>query len=427
MTDLDSLLKSCVHCGFCLPACPTYLLWGEEMDSPRGRLHLMKAVSDGRAPIGGRFTEHMDACLGCLACVDACPSGVEYGVLIEAARARIEQSSARTTVDRLYRRLLFAVLPFPTRLRWLTVPLALWVHARPWLERCGIVERLPSRLRALASLAPTVTSAAPLPPETPAVGPARGRVGLLTGCVQRVVFADVNRATANVLSAEGYDVVAPVEQGCCGALSLHAGFDEQARQLARRLIDTFESTGTDRIVVNVAGCGSAMKDYGRLMADDPEWAERARAFSERVRDISEMLAENGSPRAPRHPLAVLVAYHDACHLAHAQGVREQPRAMLASIPELRLVPIPETDICCGSAGIYNLVQPVAAAALGDRKMSQIATVTADMIATANAGCLLQIASAGRRARRNLSVLHPIQLVDASIRGVAVTDVLSQDF
>ncbi|HKB10845.1 MAG TPA: heterodisulfide reductase-related iron-sulfur binding cluster, partial [Vicinamibacterales bacterium] len=244
-------------------------------------------------------------------------------------------------------------------------------------------------------------------------------VGLLTGCVQRVVFPQVNDATVNVLSSEGCDVVAPREQGCCGALALHAGRLDEARAFARRTIEVFERAGVERIAVNAAGCGSSMKEYGQLLADDPVWADRARALSSRVRDVSEILCELGEPRAPRHRLALTVAYHDACHLAHAQGVRQQPRDLLRSIPGVELVPLAEPDMCCGSAGIYNLVEPEPARELGDRKAGHIEVAQADVVVTANPGCTLQIAAAARRRGREVMIRHPIELVDASIRGAAV--------
>ena len=258
---------------------------------------------------------------------------------------------------------------------------------------------------------------ASLPETTPAQGPERMKVAMLTGCVQRLAFGHVNEATVRVLSAEGCRVTAPAAQGCCGALPLHAGHIDQARALARRTIEVFEQAGADRIVVNAAGCGSAMKDYGELFADDPAWAKRAHDFSARVRDVSQVLAEIGPPRAPRHPIAARVAYHDACHLAHGQGVRAEPRALLQGIPGVELVSPAEPEICCGSAGIYNLVQPGPAADLGDRKARHLAALSPDMIATANPGCTLQIAAAGRRLGHNWPVFHPVELIDASIRGV----------
>ena len=243
------------------------------------------------------------------------------------------------------------------------------------------------------------------------------KVAVLTGCVQRISFAEVNDATVRVLAAEGCTVKAPPAQGCCGALALHAGYSEQARALARRTIEVFESAGVDRIVVNAAGCGSAMKEYRHLFAADPQWADRAAAFSAKVRDVSEVLTELGEPRAPRQAIAARVVYHDACHLAHGQGVRTQPRALLQAIPGIELLTPAEPEICCGSAGIYNLVQPEPAAQLGARKAQHIAALSPDLIATANPGCTLQIAAAARNIGYNWRIFHPIQLIDASIRGV----------
>jgi glycolate oxidase iron-sulfur subunit len=243
-------------------------------------------------------------------------------------------------------------------------------------------------------------------------------VGLLTGCVQRVIFPHVNQATVNVLAAEGCDVIAPSRQGCCGALALHAGRLHEARAYARETIETFDRAGIEQIAVNAAGCGSSMKEYGHLLADDPHWAARARGFSARVRDVTEILSALGPARAPRHPLALRVAYHDACHLAHAQGVRQPPRDLLKSIPGVELLPFAEQEICCGSAGIYNLVEPDAAQQLGDRKTGHIAAVQPDVVATANPGCMLQMAAGAARQGLAWSVVHPIELVDASIRGIA---------
>ena len=242
------------------------------------------------------------------------------------------------------------------------------------------------------------------------------RVGLLTGCVQRLTFAHVNEATVRVLAAEGCEVVAPRTQGCCGALALHAGREPDARSFARRVIEVFEQAEVERVVVNAAGCGSSMKEYAGLFADDPQWGGRARAFSATVRDVNELLSELGEPRAPRRPLNLRVAYHDACHLAHAQGVREQPRDLLQQIPGIELVPVAEPEMCCGSAGIYNLVQPEPARQLGERKVRNIAAVSPDVVATANPGCTLQIASIAGEMNKPLRVVHPIELIDASIRG-----------
>jgi glycolate oxidase iron-sulfur subunit len=444
-----ALIDKCVHCGFCLPSCPTYVLWGEEMDSPRGRIYLMKAALEGRTDMTPAFVSHFDACLGCMGCVTSCPSGVQYAPLIEATRAQIERRHPRSLADRLFRGAIFALFPYPGRLRIALMPLAIWqgLTGRKRGEgrepnngsspRTPNVERrttnperrtsnperrtsLLDRIRAALSLAPDVTWASlfsSTPARTPAVGAPRLTVGLLTGCVQRLVFPRVNAATVNVLSAEGCDVLAPPDQGCCGALALHAGRRDEARTFARRNIEVFERAGVERIVVNAAGCGSSMKEYGQLLADDPAWAERAAAFSARVRDVTEIVSELGVPRAPRHPLSLRVAYHDACHLAHAQGVRQPPRDLLRSIPGVDILPFAEQEICCGSAGIYNLVEPDAARELGDRKAGHIDAVNPDVIATANPGCTLQMRAAAARLGRSRLIRHPIEILDASIRNV----------
>jgi glycolate oxidase iron-sulfur subunit len=416
-TPSRALIDACVHCGFCLPTCPTYALWGEEMDSPRGRIYLMKAGLEERTEMSPSFVQHFDTCLGCMACVTACPSGVQYAPLIEATRGQIERKHDRPLGDRLFRSAIFAIFPHPARLRLALAPLVL---LGSWIRRLP----LPARLRDMLSLAPKVTWSSmhrEVPERTPAIGERRMTIGLLTGCVQRVMFGHVNQATARVLAAEGCDVVAPNDQECCGALALHAGRLDEARAFARRTIDTFERAGVESIAVNAAGCGSSMKEYGHLLADDPAWAERARVFSARVRDVSEIVSSLAPARAIRHPMPLRVAYHDACHLAHAQGVRQPPRDLLRSIPGVELVPFAEQDICCGSAGIYNLVEPEAARQLGDRKLGHAAAVAPDVVATGNPGCILQISAAAERAGTPMRVLHPVELLDASIRGQAVVD------
>jgi glycolate oxidase iron-sulfur subunit len=409
-------LADCVHCGFCLPACPTYALWGEEMDSPRGRILLMRSVLEGTAPLGASFVRHIDACLGCMACVPACPSGVRYDELIEAARAQVERNHRRSFSERLWRAAIFALFPHPGRVR--AVAVAAWAYQSLGLEgfirRSGLAERLPPRLAALESLVPGVRLGSllrRLPSVVPAVGAPRLRVGLVSGCVQAAFFGEVNAATARVLAAEGCSVAIPRAQGCCGALMVHAGREPEALARARALIESFSKVELDLIVVNAAGCGSTLKDYGRLLAHDPEWASRAAAFAAKVRDVSEVLACL-EPRALRHPIAARVAYHDACHLAQAQGVRSEPRAVLAAIPGLEVVEL-DDDTCCGSAGIYNLIQPEPAAELGRRKAAVVRAAGVDALASANPGCLLQL---GRHVGGDLPMFHPVELVDASIRG-----------
>ena len=418
-------MDDCVHCGFCLPACPTYVLWGQEMDSPRGRIYLTRMGLDGRAAFTDTYREHFDACLGCMACVTACPSGVQYGALLETVRPQIERHAPRSWADRLFRRLIFAVFPKPDRLRLLTWPL--WIYQRSGLQglmkALGVREWLPPRLRALESLAPTVslTRTGPKPgTRVPARPPARLRVGLLLGCVQRVFFDHVNAATVRVLAAEGCEVVIPDGQVCCGALMVHAGQEEQALASARQIVDAFDAADVDLVVTNAAGCGSTLKEYGRLLEDDPAYAARAAALAARARDISEVLSEL-EPRATRHLLRVRVAYHDACHLQHGQGISRQPRQILATIPGLEVVEIAEGTLCCGSAGIYNLVQPEPARTLGERKARHVLATRADIVASSNPGCLLQMRAALADMGHSLPMVHLVEILDASIRGVTPFD------
>ena len=437
--DPDGALRStasdCVHCGFCLPACPTYQLWGEEMDSPRGRIHLITQALNG-AELTEAAAAHFDRCLGCMACVPACPSGVRYDRLIEAARtwtedppAGLRPAPARSPRERAIRAAIFATFPYPQRLRALAGPLR-------GLQRTRL-DRLIGRSRATQRLAPELTSslrlapgnppggrrAAPrgtLPSRVPARGERRAVVGMLTGCVQQVFFPEVNIATARVLAAEGCDVIIPARQGCCGALSLHSGRVTEAAGFARRTMATFGRAGVDAIVVNSAGCGSAMKEYGDLLK-----TPAAEAFSGQVRDLSEFLVElygqAGGVRAARHELKVTAAYHDACHLAHAQRIRQQPRDLLGTIPGLEIAEVGDGGTCCGSAGVYNLLQPEAARELGERKAAAVRATGASLVVSANPGCSLQIAASLADAGGTApAVAHIVQVLDASIRGLPVT-------
>ena len=409
-------VEDCVHCGFCLPACPTYALWGRETDSPRGRIYLMSLGLEGRVAIDDRFTRHFDTCLGCMACVTACPSGVQYDQLVEATRSQVERHTTRAIGDRVFRRLIFSLFPYPGRLR--VVALGLWLQQKLGLQAllrsAGLFSWLPARLRAMERVTPSISLKSvfgALPARIPAVGERRRTVALVLGCVQRTFFPDVNDATARVLSAEGCDVVVPQTQGCCGALMVHAGLEAEAVAMAKRFVDAFDGIDVDTIVINAAGCGSTLKEYGHLLRDEPAYATRASALASKCRDISEVLAEL-SPRAPRHPLPMAIAYHDACHLQHAQQVSQEPRDVLGSIPGLEVREIAEAGLCCGSAGIYNLVEPEAADALGQRKLNHVLATGADAVVSSNPGCLLQLQSKTDQA---IPMFHLVELVDASIR------------
>ena len=414
--SMAQLLDDCVHCGFCLPTCPTYVLWGEEMDSPRGRIQLMLQAVEGEV-ITDAMVGHWDACLGCMACVTACPSGVQYDRLIEETRAEVERVHTRSAGDRALRGLIFAIFPHPKRLRLLRGPLRGMQRAGldRALRRTGLLDRLAPSLAAMERLAPRLSKPERLAERLPARGRRRMVVGMLTGCVQGAFFPGVNAATARVLQAEGCDVVVPPTQGCCGALSVHNGRAEEAKRYARKLIEVFESTGVERVVVNAAGCGSSMKEYAALLAADPAYAARAQAFQDKVRDVSEVLDELG-PVAERHPLEVTVAYHDACHLGHAQGVRVPPRRLLEGIPGLELREVAEAELCCGSAGVYNVLNPEPARELGTRKARNIVATGADVLVTANPGCLMQVAAAIEDSGHAMRLAHTVEILDASIRG-----------
>ncbi len=443
-----SAVKDCVHCGFCLPACPTYSLWGEEMDSPRGRIYLVSQLLDG-APLTPAAGEHFDRCLGCMACMTACPSGVQYDQIIEAAREWTEAADAapsdegsdgigpagvapggalaearRPLRDRLTRAGIFALFPYPKRLRVATAPLRALQRtgADRLIARMGLVGRVSPAAEQALRLAPPASRPLPagrFPSRVAARGERRAVVGMLTGCVQSVFFPRVNAATARVLAAEGCDVIIPRSQGCCGALSLHSGRAAEAVRFAQRTIETFEAAGVDAIVVNSAGCGSAMKEYERLFADSPSWAERAAALSAKVRDLTEFLDALG-PVAERHPVALRAAYHDACHLGHAQRITAAPRALLRGIPELELVELRDAGVCCGSAGVYNLLQPDAAREFGSRKADSVVASGASLLISANPGCTLQISSELADRGVSLRTAHTAEILDASINGVPLS-------
>jgi glycolate oxidase iron-sulfur subunit len=421
----EDLLSDCVHCGFCLPACPTYRSWGNEMDSPRGRIDLMLGLHQGKIDLDDAVVEHFDRCLGCMACVTACPSGVRYDMLIEETRVKVEDEVQRTPADQAFRDMIFALFPRPDRLRALA-PLLYFFRKtglQKFMRNSGVLGLLSKRVEQLDTLMPPLELSqliTRLPAFTPARSRRRGTVALIAGCVQRVFFPNVNASTVRVLAAEGYDVAVPPSQGCCGALSLHAGRADESAAFARALLDRFVPASNpqaldevDAIIINAAGCGSTLKQYGTLFNGDAEYDARAAAFSAKVRDVSEFLAAV-EPVAPRRPAPIRVAYHDACHLAHAQGIREEPRALLRSIPQLELLEIPHGDQCCGSAGVYNLLQPESAREIGERKVENILAIAPQLLASANPGCTLQIRSLLSERGLDLPAAHPIEILDVAV-------------
>ena len=375
----------------------------------------MKGLHDGKLELTENVVAHFDQCLGCMGCVTACPSGVRYDLLIESTRAKIEAAYPRPPADRALRELVFATFPYPQRLKILAIPLFLYAKSglQALVRKSGLLRLLPPQLRQLEKLSPALTMEqirAKLPPFTPAKGTRRGTVAVIAGCVQRTFFPNVNAATINVLSAEGFDVIVPGDQGCCGALSLHSGRDGEARGFAEKLVQTFGNLDAlDAVIINAAGCGSTLKEYGEILHGDA----RARAFAAKIQDINEFLGGIESVAAYR-PLPMRVAYHDACHLAHAQRIREQPRRLLRNIPGLELVEIPQGDQCCGSAGVYNIFEPGAAAEIGARKVDNVLSVAPDVIASANPGCTLQIASILAERGKAILSAHPIEILDAAL-------------
>jgi glycolate oxidase iron-sulfur subunit len=404
--SLDAI-RTCVRCGICLPSCPTYRVLGEEMDSPRGRVYLMRAVAEGRTAITETFTRHLDLCLGCRACETACPSGVPFGSLLEATRAQIERQG-RPARDRWFRALVFALFPHPARMGRALALLRLYRGSglQALTRSLGVLRAFP-RLAAMDALLGDVPRSTPLPGVVPAVGPTRGRVGLLTGCVQRHLYPSVNQDTARLLALAGWEVVIPKAQACCGALDLHAGRLDDFRARALALSHAFPSD-LDYVVSNAAGCGSAMREYRHWLPGAPEAARLA----ERTRDVTELLAPADLPLGR---LDLTVAYHEPCHLAHGPRVRSEPRAMLRKIPGLRLLELPEGDLCCGSAGIYNLLEPEMAEALVTRKIARIVETGARVVATGNPGCMLQIANGCRARGVDVEVVHPVELVARAAR------------
>jgi glycolate oxidase iron-sulfur subunit len=403
------LLSRCVHCGFCLPTCPTYAVLGVEMDSPRGRIKLMQTVWEGRvAADSADFAKHIDQCLDCRACETACPSGVEYGKLVEATRSQLLLTRGGGIAERLIRTFAFRVLiPRPALLatfaRVSVIAKRLRADALLRLVRLG-------RLADLLALVPSRVSSRPLAATYPALGARRGRVALFSGCVMRAAFADTNAATARVLARNGIEVMVPAEQTCCGALHAHAGARGDSRRLARKNIAALERLDVDAFIVNAAGCGAHLKGYGWLLKDDPKWRERGERLAARMRDASEYLAQVELVARPGL-FKARAAYDDPCHLLHGQRIGAQPRTLLAAIPGLELVPLAEADMCCGSAGTYNVTQPELSKALLDRKMANVLASGAELLVTANPGCQMQLEAGVRASGKRVTVMHLMDVLD----------------
>jgi glycolate oxidase iron-sulfur subunit len=417
-----SVVQQCMHCGLCLPTCPTYDATKLERHSPRGRISLMRAIADSRLEATRTFADEMSFCLGCLACMTACPAGVNYAELFEHARAEAEQSGVLRRPWRRFIRWLTMGWLFMDlgRLRFAGSLIRLYqqLGLQSLLRRSGALRLLPRRLRELEAMTPVIQpkfSSALIPPVTPAAGPKKYRVALLTGCAQDLMFSDVNRDTAEVLARNGCEVVTPPKQSCCGSLHAHNGELEMARQLARRSIDQFPPEQFDAIISNAAGCGSHLKHYGPLLADDPVYRARATQWDAKLQDIHQWLAAIGLTPPGPGAAPQTVTYHEACHLCHGQKITAQPRQLLRAIPNLTLIELPESAWCCGSAGIYNLLQPDMANQLLDRKLERIVSTRAAVVAAANPGCLAHLANGLRRQNLRLRLVHPITLLAEAYR------------
>jgi glycolate oxidase iron-sulfur subunit len=409
-----ALLKECVHCGLCLDFCPTYHVLGHEADSPRGRIYQIRQVYEGKvSPDDPDYREHIYACLDCRACQTACPSGVQYGAIIEAARAASEPVNAsEKTIGRAILGTVFTRRPLLD-----AAGIGLRMYQRSGLQRVvrltGAMRLFPTRLREMEAMlgpAPGGVRRKPALQVTPAVGPVRYRVGFIEGCIMPQLFGETNAATVRVLAANGCVVYSPPKQGCCGALQMHTGDRETARDLARRNVDAFGSLQLDAIIINAAGCGSTLKEYGHLLGDDPAYADRARAFATSVKDVSEFLAAIDMV-PPTQPVPIQVTYQDACHLVHGQGIRQQPRKLLGMIPGLELIEMKESDVCCGSAGIYNLTHPDISNQVLEQKMDHVVATGAKTVVASNPGCTMQMVYGARRRGVDLQFAHVVDLLD----------------
>ena len=418
------LIDACVHCGFCLSTCPSYRIIGKETDSPRGRIYLMDGINEGDIPLSPAITQHFDTCLGCLACVTTCPSGVQYDQLIEATRAQVERNYPRSLPEQLLRKFIFATFPYPNRLRVLLAPLLVYqklgfqklLRSTGWLEKF-----LPEQITAMESVLPELTPDAfkdNLPEVIPAKGEKRYRVGMILGCVQRVFLPEVNNATVRVLTANGCEIVIPKSQGCCGALTHHQGQEAQTLELAKQTIDTFADLNLDAVLINASGCGHTLKEYGHILKDDPIYAEKAKVFSSKVKDVQEFLDHVGltAKLSPLQDQPLAIAYQDACHMLHGQKISLEPRRLLRQIPNVQLRESVDASLCCGSAGIYNILQPEVGHELGEMKVNNLTDTGAEVIASANVGCITQIRKHLKLQNKNVLLMHPMELLDYSIRG-----------
>ena len=420
----QNLIDSCVHCGFCLSTCPSYRILAKEMDSPRGRIYLMDAINNQEAELNEISREHFDSCLGCLACTTACPSGVEYDKLISATRLQIERNQNRSFSDNLIRTLIFNLFPYPNRLGFLLPALFLYqkLGLQNIIRKTNLLTTISPRLAAMESVLPRINLKnikKKYPHIIPAKGEKRYRVGMILGCVQQLFFSHVNEATIRVLSANGCEIVIPQNQGCCAALPSHQGQEKQAQTLAKEMIDKFENSEVDFIIINGAGCGHTLKEYGHILADDTQYKDKAKEFASKVKDINEFLIDINftAKLSPLTRETLTIVYQDACHLLHGQKISLQPRQLLRKIPNVELKEPIDASLCCGSAGVYNLLQPEISDELGQQKVDNLLNTKAEIIASSNPGCSLQIKKHLRKKDKTISVIHPIELLDYSIRGI----------
>ena len=410
----SSIINDCVHCGFCLSACPTYLETGNELDSPRGRIYLIKSVSEGKIPIADSLVKHLDLCLGCLACETACPSEVRYRDLIEKSRFQIELKHKRGILKRLYRWSIFSLFPYSNRLKWLVPPSYLYnkLGIKKLISKTGILKKISSSLHEMHLMIPETKSFLPkkLPEISKANGELKYKVAILTGCVQSTFFSETNEATVRVLNKNNCEVIIPEDQGCCGALSIHSGRLNEGRKFARKFIDLFYSLDVDYIIINSAGCGSSIKDYWELLKDDSEYSKKAEKVSKKTRDLMEFLDEI-EINSEMKELNLTITYQDACHISHGQKIKSAPRNILTKIPGISFVEMEESDRCCGSAGIYNLLEKDMSNKILNRKVKNVIKTNAHYIVASNPGCLIQIRKGLNNNSLDIKTAHPVEILD----------------